>query len=149
MTFLRGLARISRRHRCCHSAVELLLEHGQFFKPQGKPRHIRWAMQKECFKNAAHLALEHKDLTYVEGYADSDLFPLEHAWVVDAAGVVIDNTWRSPGTVYYGIPFRRAFLVKALVTSGYYGLLGGAGGRPSYVLALKPGALKSAISKLC
>lgn len=97
--------------------------------------------------NAARLAMDNPDLTYVEGYADSDLFPMEHAWVVDPDGRVIDNTWRKPGTVYYGVPFTRKFLMRALGVSGYYGLLGYAHGKRPYVFTLKSAALKAAIRK--
>lgn len=60
---------------------------------------------KECFKNALTYA-SHNRLRYAEGYITSARLPItiEHAWVLDADGGVIDPTLRkSKGTEYMGV----------------------------------------------
>lgn len=87
---------------------------------RGKPNH--------CFMNAAHLAMENEALTYCEGYILCCGVPLEHAWCSTKSGEVIDPTLTSKSvehvTGYYGVPFKRAYLLASLAKNGYYGLLG-------------------------
>ncbi|ULJ72584.1 hypothetical protein [Rhizobium gallicum] len=61
-------------------------------------RRPRWLVPgevKQCFCNATAFALVRDDVTYVEGFAlDPALpIPMEHAWLIDAIGQVIDPTW--------------------------------------------------------
>lgn len=105
-----------------HTTIGFIMQHGRWFDPLPKPKRIRWGVPKHCFMNAARLALNDLSLTYCEGYALGGI-PLHHAWVADAAGTVIDNTWRTLGTGYFGVPFTRAFLVRRLAKQKYYGLL--------------------------
>lgn len=84
---------------------------------------------KECFKNATHVMLNRTDLFYVEGYAMNvvDLpIPIEHAWLVDGDGTVIDPTWPHAGDhVYYGVAFKRDVVEQAMIaTDGDAGILG-------------------------
>jgi hypothetical protein len=82
---------------------------------------------KQCFRNATAFALVRDDVTYVEGFAlDPALpIPLEHAWLVDDKGQVIDPTWDdNVGHVYYGVPFERNFVAAMMEQSdGKCGLL--------------------------
>ncbi len=76
---------------------------------------------KQCFRNATAFALVRDDVTYVEGFAlDPALpIPLEHAWLVDDIGRVIDPTWGDNiGHVYYGVPFERNFVARMIELSG-------------------------------
>ncbi|MBB4509710.1 MULTISPECIES: hypothetical protein [Rhizobium] len=76
---------------------------------------------KQCFRNATAFALVRHDVTYVEGFAlDPALpIPLEHAWLVDDKGQVIDPTWDDNiGHVYYGVPFERDFVARMMEQSG-------------------------------
>ena len=59
------------------------------------PEWLRLAADKECFKNAAHLMLHREDVDYAEGFAiDLRLpIPIQHAWLLDRTGRVIDPTW--------------------------------------------------------
>ena len=54
------------------------------------------------------------DSRYCEGFvlAGPALFPVEHAWWVDEAGNVVDNTLREPGVGYFGIPFDSKWVVR-------------------------------------
>lgn len=105
-----------------HTPIGFTLRFGRAFVPMKKPGRIRWGVPKHCFMNAAKLALSDLGLTYCEGYA-MGIIPLHHAWVVDSCGVVIDHTWRTLGTEYFGVPFTRAFLANRLLKQRTYGLL--------------------------
>jgi hypothetical protein len=83
-----------------------------------------------CFKNAAHLALANESLTYVEGTVYCYGIGIDHAWCATADGVVIDPTLEADKdgkldriTAYFGVPFRRDYLRKALLWNKVYGLL--------------------------
>ncbi len=88
------------------SMADLLLSHGRTFKPAPLPKGFRRMKPKHCFNNSLHHALDGK-LIYCEGYAlRPGLFPLQHGWLCDDAGNVIDVTWDSPEEcTYFGIPF--------------------------------------------
>lgn len=103
----------------------LFTEHGrgfymgpQTFKgPRGKQHH--------CYMNATKAVWKDSSLTYVEGYVSVHGVPIAHAWAVTRSGTVIDSTTRSTRGIggYYGVPFKREYLDKALARSGYYGLI--------------------------
>ncbi len=88
---------------------------------------------KECFKNATILMLSDLDLTYVEGKVGVHGLPIDHAWCVDPDGFVIDPTLdfgiAGDGmdriTGYFGVPFRREYVLEAMNANGYFGLLDG------------------------
>lgn len=73
---------------------------------------------KQCYINAAMLAFGDESLTYVEGYAATDDLgiAMSHAWVEDADGNIIDNTWgaleRKGGATYYGVKFATDYVAK-------------------------------------
>ena len=92
---------------------------GSFAGPRGTP--------KECYANAAHLAIWNKKLTYCEGQVHT-IMPIEHAWCIDEDGVVVDPTLDTDGRVgdihgYFGVPFRTDYLKRALMANKVYGLL--------------------------
>jgi hypothetical protein len=113
---------------------DMVLKHGLLFKhgPDVTPteREYSATTEKECFKNAMHAALEHPDLTYVEGFAYNGLLPVHHAWVVDENGVVHDPTWTSiqeregTGDIYVGIPFNTQWLLAHVMEKETYGVYG-------------------------
>jgi len=61
---------------------------------------------KQCFDNAYRLARRWpKRYRYVEGIA-CGIIPMHHAWVLNAAGEVVDPTWSlysRLGTEYFGV----------------------------------------------
>ena len=82
---------------------------------------------KQCYANAAHLAIWNKKLTYCEGQVMT-IMPLDHAWCIDEDGVVVDPTLATDGRVgdihgYFGVPFRTDYLKRALTVNKVYGLL--------------------------
>jgi len=106
------------------SKEAVVLEHGQFFEPQPLPKKYQYGQAKLCFMNAYQLAYR-TGLQYAEGFAFPDFLeiPIHHAWVVDQDGKVLDNTWKKPGTAYFGIAFDADFVEKVVVETGEYGVL--------------------------
>jgi hypothetical protein len=109
---------------------DFVLRHGRRWDPHPRPLPTL-GRERECFKNAADLVLlrmRDAGLTYVEGYAARERVPIPvaHGWVVDAAGRVLETTWRlepDERVAYFGVPFRVEYLARALVRSKRYGLL--------------------------
>ena len=112
----------------------MVLKHGLLFKhgPNVTPteREYSATTPKQCFMNATHAALEHRDLTYVEGFAYNGLLPIHHAWLVDDNGVVHDPTWASmqeregQEDIYIGIPFKTDWLLRHITEKETYGVYG-------------------------
>lgn len=81
---------------------------------------------KECFRNAAQLALEYPELTYVEGYGYLEGLPLliHHAWCEDQQGRVVDVTWAPErGGQYMGVRIDADELLEQMESNGVYGVL--------------------------
>lgn len=109
------------------SPEELLMSmaHPQVVRTLTLPEGIAKGEVKECFYNAFMLTLSHPHLVYTEGYAMAGFFPVNHAWCTDPeTGRIIDPTWvnldHSGPFVYWGLPFSRAFMQKALDTGEDY-----------------------------
>lgn len=100
---------------------DFVLQHGTLFteisRDQPSPDRInnryRPRVMKGCFHNAYCAAVASRGrLMYAEGYAESKLFPVHHAWNLDPKGHVVDTTWchddkygPSVGTAYMGLVF--------------------------------------------
>lgn len=100
---------------------ELVQAHGRFYTPAPLPPRFEQAQPRACYENAAMLALEHPELTYVEGYA-AGLIPTPHAWVTEDGTSAIDPTWAEPGAAYFGVPFSTEWLHQHLTSSGHWGV---------------------------
>jgi hypothetical protein len=95
------------------NAYAYVLEHGEPFAAAPLPRpypYRRFRAPRACFRNAGRLAMEHEELTYVEGYAcdPSHGATIKHAWCVDPDKRVVDPTWRDAsdrGVVYLAVRF--------------------------------------------
>lgn len=103
--------------------AQALLQFGRDFGVGAPlPVGVESGRRKECYKNAAHVMLNRNDVFYAEGYGlnlkDAPV-PIEHAWVVDVQGNVIDPTWRGAADhAYFGIAFNKEFVSQALVSNG-------------------------------
>ena len=112
-----------------HGSYDMVLKEGRWYDAQGAtdlPDGVSKGPDKGCFENAAKLAISNDDYTYVEGYAMADFMPgfaIHHAWVVDNVGRVIDNTWKTDGAAYVGIPFTKDHLLNTLLTTETYGMI--------------------------
>jgi len=78
---------------------------------------------KECFMNSYRL-MDSTGFTYCEGFATSDALgvALEHAWVIDEDGFVIDPTWED-GREYFGVEFETRGVYEITGLTGVYGLM--------------------------
>lgn len=113
--------------KCLYGSMEefVLNEGSEMHLTSRKPRLAKMT-PKECYRNAASLAIAHPTYTYVEGFAMQRKLPLalQHAWVVNAKGEVLDPTWGwREGTAYLGVKFDTEDLMDRLLKSGYYGVL--------------------------
>lgn len=102
------------------SPAMLIANHGRVYEPSFA-RCGRGEI-KQCYNNAADLAIADLSLTYVEGWATSDVgLAVEHAWCVNKRGRVVEPTWRGDGMpkgiAYYGIPVPTNVLTKVLVAT--------------------------------
>jgi len=74
-----------------------------------------------------HRAMHDSRLTYVEGYVFVYGVAIQHAWLVDADGFVIDPTLtdNDDGRVngYFGVPFITEYVRKACRSNRMYGVL--------------------------
>ncbi len=92
-----------------------VLEHGQeFLTILDLSDKIERGQPKLCFGNAALIACSYPDqYAYTEGYATTKSIPLamQHAWLTDRQGNVIDPTWEdSKNASYYGILFKHEYV---------------------------------------
>jgi DNA topoisomerase-1 len=109
-----------------NGAYDLVTKLGRFFTPAPRPKGIAKEKDKECYRNAALLAIANPEYTYCEGMAMISSvpgLPFSHAWCVDKNGKVIDNTWPEHGTAYFGIPFNTDYLLKVLEKNKIYGVI--------------------------
>ena len=104
---------------------DFMLAHGREYAFNAESFAGPRAERKQCYANATHLALYNNDLTYVEGYVSIHGVPIEHAWCVDADGVVVDPTIEDVGQVlaYFGVPFKTEYVKRAIIMNDVYGLL--------------------------
>lgn len=105
---------------------DLVLKEGCFFTPKDRPPNISKEKDRECFRNAALLALSNEDYNYVEGFAVSEgleVIPIHHAWCADKNNNVVDPTWKTKGTSYIGIKFSSQFLEETVVKNKIWGLI--------------------------
>lgn len=117
---------IEQWSRLGHPAIlqRFVWKHGVGSVGMPRPPALRRGKQKECFRNAAHLCIEH-GFAYVEGYVASKRipFPILHAWAMDGEQL-IDVTLVDPvENVYFGVPFTVHELTQWLLKQEFYGLL--------------------------
>lgn len=99
------------------SIDDFIYQNGLYFKPKLLPKGIIQGRMKECYKNAALLAMEKPNYFYVEGIA-CGIIPVLHAWCVDKDKNVIDPTWPD-GKEYFGVIIKKEFLFKQTVKWGF------------------------------
>ncbi len=100
---------------------------GRAWRPAKLPRTVPRGQVKLCYMNAGQLALESKDLTYVEGYAcPPGLIPVHHGWCVTPSGEVVDPTFEdAEASQYYGVALSKRFVRQACEDSGVWGIFAG------------------------
>ena len=137
MTFVEQLEDIARQLKSLDrtqtgglpsdSIEAFVLKHGRYFKGQPLPARFRKGGFKLCFANSARMAERHRELTYVEGFANAPMLHeriVHHAWCTDKGGLVYDRTWDfDPEREYFGVPFKLSLVRKLLRLSGEYSVL--------------------------
>lgn len=124
--YLEQLVRWQDEHHPKHIATvqRFLLKHGRSFAFDNKS-FTEAGEQQMCYKNAAEAVLwdDADDLIYCEGMVDA-IIPIDHAWLIDKNGKVIDPTLRNTGHIngYFGVPFKREFLRKTVLNNKRYGV---------------------------
>lgn len=108
-----------------NSAEDFLLQNGKYYEYKPKPREIHYGEKQLCYMNAYRLASI--GYTYVEGYAMSDNLPMpiQHAWVLDKDGKVIDNTWRKKwldNPKYFGVAMPIRFVESIMLRTEVFGV---------------------------
>lgn len=107
-----------------YSVEAVVLKHGKEYPAPAvaRPRGIRKGANRMCYKNAYHVVTSNAGFTYVEGFANS-LVPVQHAWALDAAGNVVETTWETPGSEYYGIALDIPWVNQVILETMMYGVL--------------------------
>jgi hypothetical protein len=72
---------------------DFCLMHGVSFTPAPLPKQFTPMLENYCFDNVYKFVRRYPEYHYVEGYASWGVFPMMHAWAIDAEGTVIDPTW--------------------------------------------------------
>lgn len=93
-----------------------VLAHGEYFIGHKLPKKYKLEKVQQCFYNSFKGYTKYDDLTYVEGYVSS-IFPIQHAWNIDASNQVVDLTLRdkyipTEEREYFGVPMQFSFISK-------------------------------------
>jgi hypothetical protein len=102
--------------------MHAVVDHGRQYVGISRPKGYRKRKDKQCFWNAADLALTDRG-TYVEGYANLPAGggPMHHAWVTLDGVHAIDPTWRDPTNCHYvGIAFPKEIVARYGISEGYF-----------------------------
>jgi hypothetical protein len=101
--------------------IREVVAHGRPYVGVGRPKGYRKRKAKQCFYNAAMLAVAGRG-TYVEGYACRDGYrdwPMHHAWITLDGVHAIDPTWDDPADAYYaGIAFPTEIMARHILQQG-------------------------------
>lgn len=106
---------------------EWLLENGEAQGPRVTLDGVRMGPKKMCYQNSfqaiLHGTVDDSEWFYTEGQVLLDDIPIliDHAWLSNRKGEVLDLTLRGGGT-YFGVPFEPDFVSKQTLDQGFYGL---------------------------
>ncbi|WP_346619606.1 hypothetical protein [Blastococcus montanus] len=114
-----------------YSFEEAVLTYGRLFDRALIPDGRRLGPQKQCYRNALTAAFRSvgrdNPLTYCEGFAMPFALGIvvEHAWLVDRDGRVIDPTWDDADSCgYVGVPLTLEHMAASQRRKNFYGHLG-------------------------
>ena len=124
--FLHKLGSMQKMPGGMESPANFILKNGHPYVANAKTFEGKRDPMHECYRNATLQALNNKDRTYVEGYVSVHGVPIEHAWTVDKEGQIYDSTINPDLGIsgYFGIPFKRDYVLAAGLLNKKYGLLG-------------------------
>ncbi|MFK4706134.1 hypothetical protein ABIC83_002973 [Roseateles asaccharophilus] len=123
--------------------ARFLLAAGRAYDVHAPANDFRDGEKQACYANSLHLALAHPELVYVEGRALSHgVVPMEHAWNVDASGLIVDSTWDTRDGGYFGVAFKADWVLARVEAQGHYSVL--AEVFPEYLLHEDPAVFLAA-----
>jgi len=136
--FLKVLAEKERSKATVYKGpADLLLHEGRAFSVDKAPRLLESdrKLARHCYKVAHSLAMQHRNLRYVEGLVH-DWNPvcdgtalrydiIQHAWCIDEADNIVDKTWRGDcgAGEYVGIVIPAPLAEYIFSVSGRFGAL--------------------------
>ena len=124
---LQSFDRVQTRKLPYDPIEAFVLRHGRHFRGQPLPSCFRKGSFRACYANSARMAERHRELTYVEGFANAPMLHeriVHHAWCTDKNGLVYDRTWGfDPEREYFGVPFKLSLVRELLRLSGEYSVL--------------------------
>lgn len=107
------------------ASARVLKARGREFTPGPGTFTGKRMRQKRCYENAARMAMNDSRYTYVEGIVTVFGIPIDHAWVLDADGEIVDPTIRPKAdedpAIYFGVPVPTADLFKVLGKTKVWG----------------------------
>lgn len=112
------------------SYYDLVLTHGTVRMAPVRSDDILGVMPaRQCYRNAYDAIVEYGDYTYVEGYAQTQFLAVQHAWLEDRDGNIVDPTWANldlPAgfrATYAGIKFTSDFVMARVLANGWHSML--------------------------
>lgn len=116
------LSMLAAHENVGRSFAAFLLEHGRYYTPAPLPAGMRRGVVKQCYANSQKAVVRavsagRKPLTYVEGFACSGglsvALPMQHGWLADEDGNVVDPTWELPAqSAYFGVAFETDYVMS-------------------------------------
>jgi hypothetical protein len=86
-----------------------------------RPAYVAAGQKRQCYANCVKAMLNslgQKELFYAEGFATTkpgQFIPMQHAWLVDEQGEVVDPTWENAYEhLYFGVVFKTSFVIDML-----------------------------------
>lgn len=87
-----------------------------------RPAHVAAGQKRQCYANCVKTVLRSppgcEELSYAEGFAAAkagQFLPMQHAWLVDQQGSVVDPTWDDTHEhIYFGVVFKTSFVIDML-----------------------------------
>lgn len=124
MSFIDHLQQIEKYSRG-KSIEGIVLKHGRLFdKPEvSRPKGIKRMIPNQCYKNAYDFCISNSGYRYVEGFIDSEIIPIQHAWVIDKDDNVIELTFREAAAQYLGIIIPISVVNRIISETKVYGAL--------------------------
>lgn len=124
--YLKALDTMSKSAGHKASMEGWVLQHGFAMSPAPRNETFNGRI-RQCFRNAATFTLSERqpgNFVYCEGFA-LHIIPTLHAWLLDLrTGLIHDPTWRDQSKCsYYGVPFRRDYLMRSLSKAKVYSLI--------------------------
>src|SRR5262249_40923343 len=116
--------------------MRAVIDYGHPYVGISRPKGYRKQKAKQCFWNAARLAIYDRG-TYVEGYASGPTLgvALPHAWVTLDGVHAVDVTWDAPADFHYvGIAFPKEIVARHCLDEQRYAVSLLSNSKPSAAL---------------